>query len=103
MKKIAQFIIGLAVICLILVVFTAANDVSNAPVSLTGPDFNFDKIIFIKHQPYPDNQGVNTLNGYSEQHMIDQYFGFNGVPNSGNGLYILENALSGSPTARNLL
>ncbi|HEX3048906.1 MAG TPA: hypothetical protein VHY08_29435 [Bacillota bacterium] len=73
------------------------------PVNLSDPAFNFNKILFIKHQPYPTNQGINVLTGYSEQHMIDQYFGFNGVPNSANGLYILNNALSGSPTVTNLL
>ena len=68
------------------------------PVDLGHADFQgFNQILFVKHQPY------TSTTGFSEQHMIDQYFGFNGVVNSANGLYILNNCFSGSPTVTNIL
>lgn len=106
MKRSKKFFLWITTLCIMMncVIWNSnLTTVFAGNVNLSDPVFNFNKILFIKHQPYPTNQGVNTLNGYSEQHMCDQYFGFNGVPNSANGLYILNNALSGNPTVINLL
>lgn len=65
-----------------------------AGVDLNNADYKaFNQILFVKHQPYPS--------GYGENHMCDGYFGFNGVP--GGGVYILNNAFSGSPTVTDVL
>jgi hypothetical protein len=78
------------------VIMTAHIPTNYAAIDLGGPDFQgFNKILFVKHQPYP------STSGFSEQHMCDQYFGFNGV--NGGGLYTLNNCFSGSPTVTDIL
>jgi len=99
-KKILSKVIVMAMIIGTIATTNVATTMAGS-VDLTNPVFDFNKILFVKHQPYPSNQGVNTLTGYSEQHMVDQYFGFNGVP--GGGLYILNNAISGTKSVTDVL
>ena len=58
-------------------------------IAFSNPLLDFDKIAFIKHH----RSRVS--------HMCDQYFGFHA--NRGGGVYVLENAFSGSPTVRDVL
>ncbi|WP_114300197.1 hypothetical protein [Anaerobacterium chartisolvens] len=98
-KILAQLVIIVLIFSMIAV--SNVSTVAAANVNLNDPVFDFNRILFVKHQPYPDNKGTNTLTGYSEQHMIDQYFGFNGVP--GGGIFILNNAFSGTKSVTNVL
>ena len=91
-KKSVSRIVILVMIFSMLAV-SNVQTVSAGNVDLNNPIFNFNKILFVKHQPYPGS--------YGEQHMIDQYFGFNGVP--GGGLYILNNAFTGTKSVTDVL
>lgn len=71
-------------------------DTTMAQVDLTDPVFDFDDILFIKRERLENVESAGN-------HMCDQYFGHNQIQHSKNGLYILENAFSGSPTVRNVL
>ena len=65
-------------------------------LDLTDPKLAMlDKILFIKRDFIPTGD-----NGYGA-HICDQYFGFNAQ--SGGGLFVLENVLSGNPKERNVL
>lgn len=98
-KILAQFVIIVLIISMSVV--SNISTVSAGSVNLNDPVFDFNRILFVKHQPYPSNQGSNTLTGYSEQHMCDQYFGFNGKP--GGGIFILNNAISGTKSVTDVL
>lgn len=83
-----------------------ANFTSVAAIRRTlafkNPLLNFKSIIFQKHnKPF----GKMSLNGKTgsrgENHMIDQYLGFNQI--KGGGIYALENPFSDKPTTRNVL
>jgi hypothetical protein len=61
------------------------------PVDLNDPAFaDFNRILF--------TTGDQTYN-----HMVDQYFGFRASVNSGNGVFILENAFRGTQYVNNVL
>ncbi len=89
-SKLSHKIIVVMLITAILMV-SQVSVVLSGSVDLTKSEFNFDKIVFTKHQPYT---GV-------ENHMIDGNFGFTAV--KGGGLYILNNAFSGNPTVTDVL
>lgn len=105
MKAFKRNINRVAITFLIAIMIISSNasmpKVKAAAIDLNNPLFNFNQILFVKHQYYPTGQGVNISTGYSEQHMADQYFGFNGVP--GGGVFILNNAFSGNPTVTDVL
>lgn len=66
-----------------------------AQINLDNPEFDFDDILFVS-RPF-----LNALDNHGAGgHMCDQYHGFNA---SEGGLYILEDAFSGSPNLRNVL
>ncbi len=68
---------------------------AEAQINLDDPVFDFDDILFVS-RPF-----INALDNHGAGgHMCDQYHGFNATAG---GLYILENAFSGSPTLRNVL
>jgi hypothetical protein len=80
---------------LIGLLFLVAAAAMAGPVDLNDPVFqDFNRILFVKAE-----QGGVT----SEHHMVDEYFGFNAHTNSGNGLFILENAFRGSSYLTNVL
>ncbi len=89
-SKLSNKIIAVMVMTAIFMV-TQISSVWSGTIDFKKPEFDFDKIVFTKHQPYT---GV-------ENHMIDGNFGFTAV--KGGGLYILNNALSGSPTVTDVL
>lgn len=60
-------------------------------VAFKNPLLDFDRIIFLKHNKMPRG----------EQHMIDQYLGFN--QEKSGGVYILENPFSDYPTVQSVL
>ncbi|MBN2342210.1 MAG: PD40 domain-containing protein [Deltaproteobacteria bacterium] len=66
-----------------------------AQIDLNDPIFDFDDILFVS-RPILDSLDNHGAGG----HMCDQYHGFNATEG---GLYILENAFSGSPNVRNVL
>ena len=69
---------------------------TKSSLDLTDPALaGLDKILFIKRDFIPSDD--NGTGG----HICDQYHGFNDRP--GGGLYILQNVLSGSPTATDVL
>jgi len=57
-------------------------------IAFSNPLINFDKILFATHHK-------------THGHMCDQYFGFHA--RKGGSVYVLENAFSDNPTARDLL
>lgn len=57
--------------------------------AFANPLINFRDILFLKRQPANYN------------HMVDQFFGFHAV--LGGGIFVLENAFSGNPAARDVL
>ncbi|MDO4571637.1 MAG: NPCBM/NEW2 domain-containing protein [Planctomycetia bacterium] len=63
-------------------------------IMFQNPLIDFQNILFIKRHfnPEPEKQG---------NHMCDQFFGFHGRP--GGGLFILEDAFSSNPKAKNIL
>ncbi len=66
-----------------------------AQINLDDPVFDFDDILFVS-RPF-----INALDNHGAGgHMCDQYHGFNATEG---GLYILEDAFSGSPSLRNVL
>lgn len=74
----------------------SAPSTAKSTLDLTDPALaSLDKILFIKRDFIPSDD--NGTGG----HVCDQYHGFNDRP--GGGLYILQNVLSGSPTAVNVL
>jgi DNA-binding beta-propeller fold protein YncE len=80
------------------VAFQGQNPTTSTKTSLdlTDPKLApLDKILFIKRDFLPTDD--NGLGG----HICDQYHGFN--DQKGGGLFILENVLSGNPTARDVL
>jgi hypothetical protein len=60
-------------------------------IAFANPLLDFDRIVFVKREPA-------TLS-----HMVDQYFGIVQVPADQGGLFVLEDAFSNAPKARNLL
>ncbi len=58
-------------------------------IALANPLLDFTSILFAKHHRARAN------------HMCDQYFGFNALP--GGGIFVLEDAFTSSPHARDLL
>lgn len=93
MTKVSKLSHKIIVVMIIATIFmvTQISSVWSGTVDLAKPEFDFDKIVFTKHQPYT---GV-------ENHMIDGNFGFTAV--KGGGLYILNNAFSGNPTVTDVL
>ncbi len=68
---------------------------ASGQIDLNDPVFDFDDILFVS-RPFIDALDWHDGGG----HMCDQYHGFNATEG---GLYILENAFSGSPNLRNVL
>jgi hypothetical protein len=83
-------ICGIIGVFLLLVTVT----VTAGPVDLNDPVFaDFNRILFVK-----GDQGRVI-----PYHMVDQYFGYETVLNSGNGLFILENAFRGTSYVTDVL
>ena len=66
----------------------------NRKVALSNPLLNFDKILFLKKQFLPGQEGLGN-------HMCDQYFGFHALREG--GLFVLENPFSDKPAVRDIL
>jgi hypothetical protein len=63
-------------------------------IAFANPLLNFDRILFITHKK-------NRNGELAGDHMAGQYYGIHAT--GGEGLFVLENAFSDKPTARNLL
>jgi hypothetical protein len=71
-------------------------------LAFKNPLLNFNSILFQKHnKPFDKmiSKGKETSRG--ENHMIDQYLGFNQI--KGGGIFVLENPFSDKPAVRNVL
>ncbi|MBI5834258.1 MAG: hypothetical protein HZB16_18340, partial [Armatimonadetes bacterium] len=63
-------------------------------IALANPLLDFNQIVFIKHKR-------NARGELGGDHMAGQYYGMHATP--GEGLFVLDNAFSAQPTARNVL
>ncbi len=63
-------------------------------IAFSNPLLDFDRILFIKRHFLPGSHRQGN-------HMCDQYYGFHAI--RGGGVFVLEDALSSKPTARNVL
>ena len=71
-------------------------------LAFKNPLLNFKSIVFQKHnKPFDKMSSNGKAVSRGENHMIDQYLGFNQI--KGGGIYVLENPFSEKPTARNVL
>ncbi len=71
-------------------------------LAFKNPLLNFKGIVFQKHNKPFDKMSLNDKKvSRGENHMIDQYLGFNQI--KGGGIFVLENPFSDKPVARNVL
>ncbi len=63
-------------------------------IAFSNPLLNFDRILFIKRHFLPGSHRQGN-------HMCDQYYGFHAI--RGGGVFVLEDAFSSKPAARNIL
>lgn len=71
-------------------------------LAFKNPLLNFKSILFQKHnKPFDKMVSNGKTVSRGENHMIDQYLGFNQIKSG--GIYVLQNPFSDVPVARNLL
>ena len=81
--------------------FTSVVAIRRA-LAFKNPLLSFKSIVFQKHnKPFDKMSSNGKTVSRGENHMIDQYLGFNQI--KGGGIFVLENPFSDKPTARNVL